>query len=164
MSDKLNINIIKTTDEENEWLRSYVSESWGSTTIVNRGEKYKVGELPTLVAKTDDGERIGFLCYDIDEGECEVVLLESIKQNCGVGTALIEEVKEVAKKEGCWCVWLITTNDNINALRFYQMRGFRICEFHKGAVDEARKLKPEIPEIGHFDIPVHDEIELEYTF
>ena len=59
-------------------------------------------------------------------------------------------------------VWLVTTNDNLEALRFYQRRGFRLAQLRCGAVDEARRhLKPAIPASGFFGIPVHDEIVLE---
>jgi RimJ/RimL family protein N-acetyltransferase len=70
-------------------------------------------------------------------------------------------VKEVARQHGCQRVWLITTNDNLNALRFYQKRGFELVAVHRRAIDEARKIKPEIPLIGEYGIPIRDEIELE---
>jgi hypothetical protein len=59
-------------------------------------------------------------------------------------------------------VWLVTTNDNLDALRFYQRRGFRLAKLRRGAVDAARsRLKPTIPEVGSFGIPIRDEIVLE---
>lgn len=58
-------------------------------------------------------------------------------------------------------IWLITTNDNLNALGFYQKRGFRIKAVYPGAVDEARRIKPEIPLAASNGIPIRDEIELE---
>jgi hypothetical protein len=59
-------------------------------------------------------------------------------------------------------LFLITTNDNTHALRFYQRRGLRLCALRPGAVDEARRtLKPEIGEIGNDGIPIHDEVELD---
>jgi len=81
----------------------------------------------------------------------------------GVGTALIAEAKRVATQAGCRRLWLITTNDNVDALRFYQRRGFRLATLHRGAVDDSRaRLKPEIPEIGDHRIPLRDELELEH--
>jgi hypothetical protein len=57
---------------------------------------------------------------------------------------------------------VITTNDNVDALRFYQRRGFRLAALHQGAVDDSRaRLKPEIPEIGEHRIPLRDELDLE---
>ena len=80
----------------------------------------------------------------------------------GVGTALIAKVKRVATHAGCNRLWVITTNDNVDALRFYQRRGFRLAALHRGAVDEGRvRLKPEIPGVGDYRIPLRDELELE---
>jgi N-acetylglutamate synthase-like GNAT family acetyltransferase len=78
----------------------------------------------------------------------------------GVGTALIEEVKAEARSQGCTRLWLITTNDNLPALKFYQKRGFQITAVHPDAVTESRKVKPEIPLVGLEGIPLRDEIEL----
>ncbi|UCF27229.1 MAG: GNAT family N-acetyltransferase, partial [Chloroflexota bacterium] len=80
----------------------------------------------------------------------------------GIGSALITKAVETAELEGCYRVWLITTNDNIPALRFYQKRGFRLVAIHLNALDNSRKLKPEIPQDGLDGIPLRDEIELEF--
>ena len=74
---------------------------------------------------------------------------------------LINAVREAALSAACHRVWLITTNDNIQALRFYQRRGFELVAVHRDAIKESRKLKPEIPEVGMHGIPLRDEIELE---
>lgn len=99
--------------------------------------------------------------YIIKNNECEIVVLESFKQNAGIGTALINKIENITKKEECGRIWLITTNDNLNTLGFYQKRGFRIKTVYPGAVDEARKIKPEIPLVASNGIPIIDEIELE---
>ena len=87
----------------------------------------------------------------------EVLTLHAAERGRGVGTALIEAAAERLGR-----LWLITTNDNVDALRFYQRRGFRLVALHRGAVDESRaRLKPEIPETGDHGIPLRDELELE---
>jgi ribosomal protein S18 acetylase RimI-like enzyme len=78
-----------------------------------------------------------------------------------VGSALIEAATQAARRVGCRRLWLITTNDNTHALRFYQKRGFVIAAIHVNALEKARRLKPEIPLIGEDGIPLRDEIELE---
>jgi ribosomal protein S18 acetylase RimI-like enzyme len=56
----------------------------------------------------------------------------------------------------------VTTNDNVDALRFYQRRGFRLAALRAGAVEDARaRLKPEIPWTGADGIELRDELELE---
>lgn len=87
--------------------------------------------------------------------------LDSLRESQGIGTALMEAVKKVALEAGCCRIWLITTNDNLHALRFYQKRGFVLVAVHRGAVTASRKIKPEIPLMGADGIPIRDEIELE---
>jgi len=99
----------------------------------------------------------------IDAGELEITAIASQSEGRGVGSALMATAVETARETGCRRVWLITTNDNLPALRFYQKRGFRLVSIHRGAVDYSRaKLKPEIPELGRHAIPIHDELELEF--
>jgi GNAT superfamily N-acetyltransferase len=118
-------------------------------------------EHPSLVA-IEDGALAGVLTYVIRAGECEVLTLHAARRFGGTGTALVDAVKRLAREAGCTRVWLITTNDNVDALRFYQRRGFRLARLHAGAVDRARAaLKPELPEIGDHGIPLRDELELE---
>jgi GNAT superfamily N-acetyltransferase len=74
---------------------------------------------------------------------------------------LIDAVRQEAQRAGCKRLWLITTNDNLTALRFYQRRGFVLVAVHRNAVELSRKLKPQIPLIGEHGIPIRDEIELE---
>jgi GNAT superfamily N-acetyltransferase len=118
-------------------------------------------EHPALLAEDDEQHLLGLLTYAIDGDRCEVLTLHAAEQWRGAGTALIEEVERVAVAAGCRELWLITTNDNVDALRFYQRKGFRLAALHPGAVDRSRgSLKPEIPEIGDYGIPLRDELEL----
>jgi GNAT superfamily N-acetyltransferase len=117
---------------------------------------------PHLIAHDDDGVVTGVLTYVIHAEECEVLTLHAEPPHRGTGTALIEAVKAVAQLAGCTRLWLMTTNDNVDALRFYQRRGFRLAKLHANAVDHSRtRLKPEIPRTGNYGIPLRDELELE---
>lgn len=121
---------------------------------------------PALVAEaeTGDGRLLGVLTYvpGPDWAQCEILTLHSAEHWHGAGTALIEAVEQLAARHGCTRLWLITTNDNVDALRFYQRRGFCLAALHRGAVDRSRAtLKPEIPVTGAYGIPLRDEIELE---
>ena len=91
-----------------------------------------------------------------------MLTLHADRQWGGVGSALVGEVERIAHAAGCGRLWLITTNDNVDALRFYQPRGFRLVALHAGTVDDSRAgLKPEIPKVGEHGIPLRDELELE---
>lgn len=93
---------------------------------------------------------------------CEIVSLDSFEERKGIGTKLVDCVLKVAEEERCRQVWLITTNDNMNALRFYQKRNFVMTHLYVNAVEKARKIKKEIPRIGYDNIPILHEIQLEY--
>jgi GNAT superfamily N-acetyltransferase len=116
---------------------------------------------PALVAERD-GTLAGVLTYVLDGDDWEVLTLHAAERFGGAGTALIEALERLAANAGCSRLWLITTNDNVDALRFYQRRGFRLAALHRGAVDDSRaRLKPEIPRIGEHGIELRDELELE---
>jgi ribosomal protein S18 acetylase RimI-like enzyme len=87
--------------------------------------------------------------------------MKSLAEGIGVGSALVNAVKTIAASAKCRRLWLVTTNDNTYALRFYQKRGFQIVAAHRNALERSRKLKPEIPLEGVDGIPIRDEIELE---
>lgn len=116
-------------------------------------------EHPALVAV--DGSLAGVLTYILDGPACEILTLHAATRWRGTGTALLDAVLARARQAGCHRLWLITTNDNVDALRFYQRRGFHLSKLHAGAVTRSRRtLKPEIPEIGDHGIPLRDELEL----
>jgi ribosomal protein S18 acetylase RimI-like enzyme len=137
-----------------------VREQWGAEIVVVHDTVYRPHELPGFVAVAA-GERRGLLTFRMDGGDCEIVTLASRVEGRGVGTGLIDAVVAEARRSRARRVWLITHNDNIDALRFYQRRGFRLVGVNRGAIDRARKVKPEIPEVGRYGIPMHDEVELE---
>ena len=116
--------------------------------------------LPGFISLVE-GVRKGLITYRIDEDECEVITLDSLLEGRGIGTALLEAVRKLARSVGHRRTWLITTNDNVPAREFYLKRGFRVVAIHKDAIAESRKLKPEIPEKGINGIPIRDEIEME---
>ena len=124
------------------------------------GVIYRPRELAGFVAE-QDGQRVGLVTYQVSGDASEIVTLDSSRPGIGVGTALIEAVKEAARAAGCRRLWQVTTNDNLDALRIYQQRGFVLVAVHRNAVEAARRLKPEIPRVGAHGIPLRDEIELE---
>ncbi len=129
--------------------------------VARRGELVDALRCPALVAE-ELGELTGVLTYVIDGAACEVLTLYASVSWRGTGTALLEAVERVARASGCTRLWLITTNDNVDALRFYQRRGFHMAALYADAVTDSRaQLKPGIPEIGDHGIPIRDEIEFE---
>jgi GNAT superfamily N-acetyltransferase len=145
---------------ERAWARSVLTQSWGRA-VVRRGEVVDPTPLPGFVAELD-GQFAGLLTYDVRGDECEVVTINAFVEGHGVGRALLDAVRDEARRQGCGRLWLVTTNDNLRALRIYQRWGLRLSALRPGAVDESRRrFKPEIAEIGEDGIPIRDELELE---
>jgi len=156
--NQIQIRPVDATDAE--WVRQLLAQHWGSAKIVSRGEVHLADRLPGFLALTS-GRRVGLVTYRMDDGACEIVTLNSLVEGIGVGTALLSAVRTVAVSSKCRRVWLITTNDNLEALRFYQRKGFSLVALHRNALDVSRKLKPEIPSTGRDGILLRDELELE---
>jgi GNAT superfamily N-acetyltransferase len=151
------ISVREVTEADRPALYSFLSERH-SAVVARLGRLENALDHPALIAEANDGALAGVLTYVTTGDECEILTLHTATQWTGAGTALIEAVEGRARKR----LWVLTTNDNVDALRFYQRRGFRLSDLHPGAVDESRRrLKPEIPEIGEYGIPIRDEIVLE---
>jgi ribosomal protein S18 acetylase RimI-like enzyme len=146
-----------------EWARDFLTRVAGASRMVSRGRLHECHLLPGFYTE-DDGRRTALLTFRIDAAAMEVVSLytDSGDRGRGYGTALLRAASERARREGCARLWLVTTNDNLPAQRFYRARGMRVAAIHEGAVDAARRdLKPEIPLHGVGGVPIHDEIEFE---
>jgi GNAT superfamily N-acetyltransferase len=148
--------------DDRKWVAEILLDAWASTRVVSRGVVHQADRLPGIIAVEDD-ERLGLLTYNIAGSSFEVVTLNSLVNRKGIGTGLIQRADEIAQKHRCSRIWVVTTNDNEDAIAFYQARGFHIVAVHKNAIEISRKLKPEIPLIGNNGILITDEIELEKT-
>jgi ribosomal protein S18 acetylase RimI-like enzyme len=148
-------------DDERPWALRILRESWGTEiTIYSDGREFRPAELPGFVAEAGD-EPSGVVTYAIDGETCELVTLNALQSGRGVGGALVEAVADAARAAGCARLHLITTNDNLPALRLYQRHGFALVALNAGAIDAMRARKPEISATGHAGVPIRDELELE---
>lgn len=154
----MNIKIISS--ENRKQINDFISSLWFSTDMVVRGELVDMTALEGFVMYNQE-IIIGLVTYRIKNKECEIMSLDSLSENQGIGTALVNKVIEAARGRNCMKIKLITTNDNINAIQFYQKRGFDMVNLYRNALDISRKLKPSIPLLGNFSIPIKHEIEFE---
>ncbi|MBN2240250.1 MAG: GNAT family N-acetyltransferase [Dehalococcoidales bacterium] len=155
-----NFQVQAITQKDKEWVSAILKEHWGSNRIVTRGRLFFADENPGFVT-VQDSKYTGLITCEFLGDECEITSLNSFIEGKGIGTALITAVKKAAIERGCKRLFLITTNDNTHAIRFYQRYGFTIAAIYPNSLVEARKLKPEIPLTGNDDIPLRDEIEFE---
>jgi len=149
------------TAADRRWAEGLLEELVGSARAVRLGEVLEPAAFPGLVAERD-GERIGLLTYIVDGDQFEVLSLHCRIENAGAGSALLRAAAGLASEHGCRRLWLVTTNDNLYALGFYQRRGLRLSALHAGSLDRDRALKPELPEVNPDNrIPLRDLLELE---
>ena len=140
------------------WANAFLDDHVGGRRQARRGEVIDVLQ-PGLGLVAGDG--LGLLAYRVDGDGFELTAIAADPAGHGTGTALVEALVAVARAQRVGVIRVVTTNDNLDALAFYQRRGFRLGEVRLGAVDAARRtLKPEIPVVGEHGIEMHDEIEL----
>ena len=140
------------------WVASLLEGAFGGVTVARKGALIDASVLPGFVA-TDGGRPVGLLTYETARGECEVVAIISLEENRGVGRALMDAVRDHAVAGGCRRLWLISTNDNARAFRFYQLWGMDLCPFPRHGVRRSREVRPDLPERGADGIPLDHELE-----
>ena len=143
-----------------ERINALIVRQWYTMQMVVHGESIDLESADGYYACEGD-EIVGLITYRTAGNEMEILSLDSFQEGRGIGTGLLETVVAEARETGIRRIMLVTTNDNLAALRFYQKRGFDMCRFCRNALDQARKIKPEIPLTGMDGIPLKHEIELE---
>lgn len=151
------MSIKEITIVNREKVVSFFKEHWGSTEMVISTGVYPCDTLDGFIFE-ETNQIIGLVTYVIKDNEMEIISLDSLQEGKGIGSSLMKSVEYIAKQKKIQIVSLVTTNDNLNALKFYQKRGYRITSVIPNGVIKARSLKPSIPLIGHEGIPLNDEL------
>jgi ribosomal protein S18 acetylase RimI-like enzyme len=137
-----------------------LEREWGATEVValSLGGLVDASALPGWLAE-QDGDIVGLLTYRTTDTMADLVTINAFTGG-RVGAELLTALVDELRAAGVTSLRVTTTNDNTRALRFYQRAGFRLTAFRAGAVTRSRAIKPGIPELGHDDIPIRDELEL----
>ena len=151
-------NIRRLTAEDVPRLRRFWIKHWAREEIIVHRQVIR----PEQVEGFTYEDWLGLITYCVRENECEIISLDSLREGQGIGSTLIGAVIKEAQARRCRRITVVTTNDNLQALGFYQKRGFSLVAVRRGAIDEARKRKPAISRTGKNGIPLRDEIELEF--
>lgn len=155
------MKIVQIDPDYRKAADAVIKEEWAGPMIVSKGHVWDTSVLPGFAAVDDNNNLCGIVTYRLADSECEITTLNSLKENQGVGTSLINAVINTAKNNRCSRLWLITTNDNTHAIRFYQRFGLSLREVRINALEKSRKMKPSIPLAGMDDIPLLHEFEFE---
>ena len=144
-------------------IEEFLTQCWGARFVVSRGKVTDATKVPRIVARSGEGGLVGLATYGIDEENrsCELITIDAVLERRGIGSRLIQLVEEAAREKGCQRVWLITTNDNLEAAAFYAKRGYRLVAVHLDALERSRELKSGISKVGKHGIPIQDEWEFE---
>lgn len=149
--------MINAIDSKNrELVRKFFSDHWGTAKMIMTSGIHQVDELDGFLY-LEANRILGLVTFQASTSEIEIVSLDSQIEGQGIGSALYQQIENLAKRESKSLV-LYITNDNLNALKFWQKKGFRMVKILPNAVDNARKIKKEIPLVGYNGIPLQDEI------
>jgi ribosomal protein S18 acetylase RimI-like enzyme len=156
------MNVRPVTPADRERIAELVTAAFGSVRVVSHGELIEDASLLDGFAVEHDGRPVGCALLNVIDGRAELVVLATTYRGAGAGTTLLEAVVERARAEGWTRLWLITSNDNTDAIRLYQRAGWDWVDFRRDGITRGRTIKPEIPETGNHGIPLRHEIEFEY--
>jgi len=160
MADRSTIHIRPTTVNDKPFMRAEMRKWWGDEMVVVRGKKYHPAEHDGFIAE-QNGEIRGLILLHFADDLCEIISLSTSTEAPPIGKDLVSAAMDQARDKGAQKIIVVTTNDNVGALRFYQQMGFSISAWRKNAINISRTIKPQIPLRGNYNIPIRDEIELE---
>jgi GNAT superfamily N-acetyltransferase len=156
------VQLRRVAADDRAWIAETVAGAFASPRVVSKGRVVEdASTLDGFLVETD-GRPIGCALWHEVEGDAELVVIVTTYRGVGAGVALLEAVIGHARAEGWRRLWLITTNDNTDAMRIYQRSGWKWVAWHRDAVATSRALKPELPEVGAHGIRIDHEIEFEY--
>ncbi|KMK97462.1 GNAT family N-acetyltransferase [Rossellomorea marisflavi] len=151
------MNVVPVKEIEVKERVGFFLRHWGGTEMVISTGIHDCVNLDGF-ACLEDNKILGLITFVYGNQECEIISLDSLREGVGIGSFLLRRVEEEAVINGCLSLSVITTNDNLNALGFYQRRGFQLIDLKCNAVETARIHKPSIPYIAENGIPIRDEI------
>jgi ribosomal protein S18 acetylase RimI-like enzyme len=156
------VKLVPSRVEDRPALEAYLHDH-NALHVARGGELFDSSDHPALLAWSGD-QLVGAATYVIGGADCELLTLHVSRQFKGTGSALLSAVQGIARRNDCTRLSVVTTNDNVDALRFYQRRGFRLAGLRPRAVNESREtLKPEIPASGSHGIPLETNASWRWT-
>ena len=159
----MSVDIRDFVASDRPWARELIAGAQGGDHRVARlGELLDPTEHEGIVAEIDGAPAALLTVAESDRG-LEILTVHSALPRRGAGTRLLETAVRVAAASGLPRLWLVTTNDNTEAIAWYLRRGLRVAAVHAGAVTADRAtLKPAIPETNAGNgLPLRDLVELE---
>lgn len=134
------VHVREVVDGDRPWLRSLIEAQWG-VPVVTPVAAYDAPEAHDGVVADIDGEPVGAVTYVRGGADWEIVTVIATVEGAGVGRAMLEEVRRLARRSKAARVWLITTDDT-DAAAFYRRLGMTRTRTHENFVEVVRRVKP----------------------
>lgn len=147
-------------DCDRQEMAEFIDQHWYGKLVITLGRQHYPHKEQGFIER-HDGRIAGVLTYRVDEEGMQILTVNSALEGRGVGSSLMLDATEKARKLGCRRIWLTSTNENLRAIGFYQRLGFRLVAVHLDTVEQMRKLKPRIPMTDPRGIPIQDEFVME---
>ncbi len=142
-------------------LARFLTQKWGHDGVVVMGKVWSSKDL-NIVAAYDETEQMLAIAGWVIKGDTLLLAsIDSIFERKGVASVLIDAIVEHARSLGAKRVRAVVTNDNFEAMRFYQRRNFRFTALYVNAADAYRAIFQDTPKTGYYGIPIRDTLELE---
>ena len=138
------------------------SSAVGGPVVAGIEAVHDLDNVDVLVAEGDDGP-CGFAHIARQGASLEIVTILATEKSVGTGTVILREIDRRARMLGLGWLMVQTTNDNTDALRFYQRRGFHVSDYRVGGFRDALRRKgipPDQPVEGVNGIEIRDLIRL----
>lgn len=107
---------------DRERVNALIVRNWYTTQMVVHGEVIDLSCAEGFCAYEGE-EIVGLVTYCLLGSQMEMLSLDSLREGCGVGTALLGACVDEARSSGATRVFLVTTNDNLRTLRFSESFG-----------------------------------------
>ncbi len=154
------IQIRPKTAADVEWAEAFLKHQSNTAHLPTVAGEMNILSPTGWIAEVDS-EPVGLLLCHFQNDVCHIVSFNVSRKRMGVGESLLNHVESQAAAVGCKKLTCVISNDNLNALRFLQKRGFHLVAIRARAIEERRKHTPTIQLTGEHGIPLRDELILE---
>ncbi len=142
-------------------LARFLTQKWGHDGVVVMGKVWGSKDLNSIAAYDENEQLLAVAGWTVKGDTLLLASIDSIFERNGVASVLIDAIVEHAKSLNAKRVRAVVTNDNFEAMRFYQRRNFRFTALYVNAADAYRAIFQDTPKTGYYGIPIRDTLELE---
>lgn len=147
------------TPDTDELARDWTEFTGGPPVLAVLGE-FEPGDVEALGMRGDAGRR-AIISWYRDGETAELTSVHASPPGSGAGRELLSLVEQRLRGAGVRRLLVATTDDNTDALGFYQSLGFRLVRIEFDWMDRVRERKPGVPLTGNRGLPLRDLLVLE---